>query len=53
VDPSTIFPPLAWQSDFFTVAAEATVGAEIHRRLEVVVDRSDPTDVRRLAWRMR
>ncbi len=53
VDPSTIFPPLTWASDFFTVAAEATVGAEIRRRLEVVVDRSDPTDVRRLAWRMR
>jgi general secretion pathway protein K len=52
VDPSTIFPPPTWESDFFTVAAEATVG-EIRRRLEVVVDRSDPTDVRRLAWRMR
>jgi hypothetical protein len=52
VDPSTIFPPPTWESDFFTVAAEATVG-EIRRRLEVVVDRSDPTEVRRLAWRMR
>ena len=52
VDPSTIFPPPTWESDFFTVAAEASVG-EIRRRLEVVVDRSDPTDVRRLAWRMR
>jgi type II secretory pathway component PulK len=52
VDPSTIFPPPTWQSDFFTVAAEATVG-EIRRRLEVVVDRSDPSEVRRLAWRMR
>jgi type II secretory pathway component PulK len=52
VDPSTIFPPPTWQSDFFTVAAEASVG-EIRRRLEVVVDRSDPSEPRRLAWRMR
>jgi type II secretory pathway component PulK len=52
VDPSSIFPPPTWESDFFTVAAEATVG-EIRRRLEVVVDRSDPSDVQRLAWRMR
>lgn len=52
VDQSTIFPAPTWSSDFFMVTAEASVG-EIVRRLEVVLDRSDPTDVRRLAWRMR
>jgi len=52
VDPTTIFPAPTWSSDVFTVTAEARVG-EIVRRLEVVLDRSEPSDVRRLAWRMR
>jgi type II secretory pathway component PulK len=52
IDQSTIFPAPTWSSDVFTVSAEARVG-EIVRRLEVVLDRSDPADVRRLAWRMR
>ena len=53
VDPSTIFPAPTWSSDVFLVTAKASVGPEIHRTLEVVLDRSDPADVRRLAWRMR
>lgn len=53
VDPSTVFPLPTWTSDVFHVIATARVGDQIERHLEVVLDRADPTDVRRLAWRMR
>jgi type II secretory pathway component PulK len=46
------FPAPTYESDVFHVRAEARIG-EIHRRLDVVLDRSDPLEPRLLAWRMR
>jgi len=52
IDPNTAFPaPTLW-SNVFHVRAEARVG-EIHRRLDVVIDRVDPLTPRLLSWRMR
>lgn len=52
IDPNTAFPaPTLWSS-VFHVRAEARVG-EIHRRLDVVIDRMDPLAPRLLSWRMR
>jgi general secretion pathway protein K len=50
-----IFPPLpgpVYETDVFTIAAEATVG-ELRRTVEAVIDRSDPTQPLVLSWRTR
>lgn len=47
----SIFPVPTYQSDVFHVRAEARIG-EIQRRLDVVLDRSDPLAPRLLSWRM-
>jgi general secretion pathway protein K len=52
IDPNTLFPAPTLESDVFHVRAEARIG-EIQRRLDVVLDRSDPLAPRLLAWRMR
>ena len=48
----TVYPPPAWSSDIFTVVAEASYG-EVRREIEAVIDRSEPTEPRFLAWRVR
>jgi type II secretory pathway component PulK len=52
IDPNTLFPAPTLESDVFHVRAEARIG-EIQRRLDVVLDRSDPLAPRLLSWRMR
>jgi type II secretory pathway component PulK len=52
IDPNTLFPAPTLESNVFHVRAEARIG-EIHRRVDVVLDRSDPLEPRLLAWRMR
>ncbi len=47
-----VYPPIAYRSDVFRVVAEARVG-DVQRRLEVILDRSQPSAPVRLAWRMR
>jgi general secretion pathway protein K len=47
----TIFPPPAFVSDVFRVRAEATVG-DLRRTVEAVIDRSEPSEPQRLAWRV-
>jgi general secretion pathway protein K len=49
---NAVFPPPTWTSDLFVVTAEARVG-EVRRVIEAVVDRSQGTAIRRLAWRIR
>jgi type II secretory pathway component PulK len=48
----TISPPMLDRSSFFLVRATARV-VDVERRIEAVLDRSDPTAIRRLAWRVR
>jgi type II secretory pathway component PulK len=50
--PGEIIPPPTWTSDVFTVTAEATYGS-VQRTVEAVIDRSDVTDPRTLAWKVR
>lgn len=52
IDPNNIFPAPTLQSEVFHVRSEARIG-EIRRRVEAVLDRSDPLAPRLLAWRMR
>ncbi len=52
IDPNALFPAPTLESDVFHVRAEARIG-EIQRRLDVVLDRSDPLAPRLLSWRMR
>lgn len=47
-----IFPPPTYETHTFRVVAEARYG-EVRRRIETVLDRQDPTQVRFLTWRMR
>ncbi len=47
-----IYPEPAWESSVFQVVAEARYG-EIRRSVEAVVDRSEPSQPRFLAWRVR
>lgn len=47
-----IFPPPTFTSDVFLVSAEATYGS-VERTVEAVIDRSDPTEPRLRAWRVR
>ena len=51
IDPNALFPAPTLESDVFHVRAEARIG-EIQRRLDVVLDRSDPLAPRLLSWRM-
>jgi general secretion pathway protein K len=46
-----VFPEPRYHADVFYVRAEARVG-EVQRRLDAVIDRRDPQEMRRLAWRM-
>jgi general secretion pathway protein K len=46
-----VFPEPSYRSDVFYVRAEASVG-EVRRRLDAVIDRQDPRELRLLAWRM-
>ena len=46
-----VFPEPRYHADVFYVRAEARVG-EVQRRLDAVLDRRDPRELRRLAWRM-
>jgi general secretion pathway protein K len=48
----SFFPPLGCKSDVFTIEATAEVG-DVRRRIEAVVDRSDPAAPVFWAWRVR
>lgn len=45
----TVFPPLQYRSEVFTIVSEARVG-ESRATVQVVIDRTDPGDVRTLAY---
>ena len=46
---NAIYPQPSFSSDVFRVVARARVG-EVERRVEAVLDRSDPVTPRTLAW---
>ncbi len=48
---SSVFPPLTEASEVFRVRVEASVRG-IHRTVEAVIDRSDPSAPLLLSWRM-
>ena len=52
VVPGEIFPPPTFASEVFRVTAEGRYG-DVARRVEAVVDRSDPTTPELRAWRVR
>lgn len=47
-----IYPPPTWTTDVFRVRAEAAYG-DVRRAVEAVVDRSDVTEPKLLAWSVR
>jgi len=49
---TTIFPPLAYTADIFTIHSEARF-ANVGRTIEAVVDRSEPTQAVLLSWTVR
>jgi general secretion pathway protein K len=52
VGPNPVFPEPSYSSSIFRVVARAEVG-EVRRRVEAVLDRSDPVTPRLLSWRVR
>jgi general secretion pathway protein K len=48
----SIFPPLAFHSDTFTVRSEARF-ANVQRTVEAVIDRTTPTEPVLLSWKVR
>ncbi len=49
--PGEVFPPPSFVSDVFLVSAEARV-REVQRTVQVTIDRSDPTQLQLLSWRV-
>ena len=51
-NPDTIYPPITYSSDTFTVRSEGVVG-EVRRTVEAVIDRTTPTEPLLLSWKVR
>jgi type II secretory pathway component PulK len=51
-NPESIYPPLTYSSDTFTVRSEGVVG-EVRRTVEAVIDRTTPAEPLLLSWKVR